>query len=99
MTNQTRARALSALKHTLTSQGKNIRFTKVFVVGDHIFFTFMAAYRQYLAMMIEEDIYAPIEIVWAPTADRFHDNMDQRGDIMPGEVFPSDDYAEILKRR
>ena len=93
---ETRQKALRALKHAKCAVGEDIHFPMVFVCGTHVFFTFMAAYRQQKAYKFEEGIEPPIEKVNTPFTTFVKWKEDQRGDVYPGEVFPSREYARLI---
>ena len=96
MTEETRERAIKALKHTRAAGNTEWYFPVVFVVGTHIFFTFMAAVRMRNTIRIHEGRYLAIEKVECPTDYPVNTHSDQKGELMPGEVFPSKEYAQLI---
>lgn len=96
MTKETKERALSALRKTRAAMGDDCYFPMVFVIDGHIFFTYMAAVRmqRYIAHYEKRD--CTIEKVLAPFTSHVKTNEDQRGELMPGEVFPSKEYAQLI---
>lgn len=96
MTNETRERALAALRKTRAAMGSDFYFPMVFVIDSHIFFTYMAAVRmqRYIAHYEKRD--CQIEKVLSPFTSHVKTNEDQRGNLMPGEVFPSKEYAQLI---
>lgn len=97
MTDETKQRALNALATAQNAGGDDFRFPRVFVCGDHVFFTYMAAVRQQLAYEIFEGIKdQPIEKVETPYTEHVNWNENQRGSIEPWEIFPSKEYAQLM---
>ena len=96
MTAETRNRALKALEMTHTASFSEWYFPMVFVVGTHIFFTYMAAVRMRNSIKWEEGLSYPIEKVTCPHHLRVNTNIDQRGELMKGEVFPSKEFAQLI---
>lgn len=97
MTKETRNRALKALEKARSASSSDWYFQRVFVVGDHIFFTFMAAIRMRNAIRSEKGIFLPIEKVDCPHKLHVNKGEDQKGSLMPGEFFPYKEYAELLE--
>lgn len=93
---QTRARAVSALKQTRRAGGSDWHFPMVFVIGKHIFFTYMAAYRMQRWIEKYDGKELPIEKVVNTFTDHIAHNENQHGELMPGEVFPSREYARLI---
>ena len=96
MTEETKYRALHSIKTMQMTGGNDWHFPFVFVVGTHIFYFYMPAVRMQKAIKYEEGIDLPIEIVRHPESGRVRNNMDQKGELMPGEVFPSKEYARLI---
>ena len=98
MTADTRQRALISMQKVRVAGCRGEwYFPRVFVVGEHIYYTFMAAYRQKKAMFLEEGHDAPIEKVECPFRDFVRANIDQKGELMPDEKFPNIEYARLMK--
>lgn len=76
--------------------GDNYLFPRVFVCGTHVFFTFMAAYRQQQAYKYLDGIDHPIEKVDTPFTTAVNWNENQHGDLNFGEVFPSKLYGQVM---
>ena len=96
MTEETRNKALRALQNAECAFGEDRHFPMVFVCGEHVFFTFMAAYRQQQEYRILNGMHKPIEIVHTPYSICVNRKVNQRGDVMPHEVFPLKEYAKAL---
>ena len=96
MTEETRNKALRALKNAECAFGEDRHFPMVFVCGEHVFFTFMAAYRQQQEYRILNGMHKPIEIVHTPYSIFVNRKVNQRGEVMPYEVFPLKEYAKAL---
>lgn len=96
MTAETRKRALFALEKTHVASFSEWYFPMVFVVGTHIFFTYMAAVRMRNSIKWEEGVSYPIEKVTCPHHLRVNTNIDQCGELMEGEVFPIEEYAQLI---
>ena len=93
---QTRHKALRALKTAKCAVGENIHFPMVFVCGTHVFFTFMAAWRQQRAYKFFDGIEPPIEKVETTYTTLVKWDENQRGELMPGELFPGREYAQLI---
>lgn len=96
MTEETKQKALMALANAeVANEQKSKHFPMVFVCGTHVFFTFMAAWRQkmeykHLGSNVE------IELVRTPFTTSVSKSVDQRGSVCAGEVFPSREYARLI---
>ena len=96
MTEETRQKALRALANAeVANENKATHFPMVFVCGKHVFFTFMAAWRQkkeyaFLGRNVE------IEVMRTQYTTRVCHDMDQRGKVFSGESFPSKEYAQVI---
>lgn len=93
MTEETKNKALRALMNAKCAFSDDEYFPMVFVCGTHVFFTFMAAYRQQQEYRILDGTMHPIERVDTPYNMFVNRNVDQHGDVMPHEIFPSKLYA------
>ncbi len=96
MTEETRNKALRALQNAECAFGEDRHFPMVFVCGEHVFFTFMAAYRQQQEYRILNGMHKPIERVDTPYSIFVNRKVNQRGEVMPYEVFPLKEYAKAL---
>lgn len=96
MTQETKEKALRALVTARNGGGDDYLFPMVFVCGDHVFFTFMAAYRQQKEYKFFEGKEPPIEKVETPYKTSVNWKENQRGDISVNEVFPSKLYAQVI---
>ena len=96
MTEEIRLKALRSLDKVRAAEGTELYFPFVFVVGTHLFYTFMAAVRQRNSMMIEEGIHAEIEIVRTLKTKHVKTQADQRGALMRGETFPNKEFARLI---
>ena len=96
MTEETKNKALRALMNAKCAFSDDEYFPMVFVCGTHVFFTFMAAYRQQQEYRILNGMHKPIEIVHTPYSIFVNRKVNQRGDVMPHEVFPLKEYAKAL---
>ena len=96
MTEETRNRALMALEKARVASSTDWYFQRVFVIGNHIFFTFMAAVRMRNTIRYERGIELPIEKVDCPHKLHVNKSEMQRGALMRGEYFPNKEYAELI---
>lgn len=96
MTEETREKALRALKNAKCAFSEDEHFPRVFVCGTHVFFTFMAAWRQQQEYKILNGMYKPIERVDTPYSVYVNRKINQQGSVMPHEVFPLKEYAKAL---
>lgn len=96
MTEQTKTRALKALAEAKNAGGENYLFPMCFVCGTHVFFTYMAAYRQKMEYRYLYGEFVDIELVRTPFTQFVNWDADQRGDVEGGEIFPSRDYKKLL---
>ena len=96
MNARTRQKALRALLTARNAGGDDYLFPRVFVCGTHVFFTFMAAYRQQKEYLFLDGIEVPIEKVETPSTTAVNKEENQRGDLIHGEVFPSRLYAQVM---
>ena len=97
MTEQTKTRALKALALAKYAGGENYLFPMCFVCGEHIFFTYMAAYRQKMEYQFLYGENVDIELVRTPLTQFVNWDADQRGDVKGGEIFPNREYKKLLK--
>ena len=94
MTREIRNRALKALG-TAKSAGEKCFFPMCFVCGDHVFFTFMAAVRQQRAYKFLEGENVLIEVVHTQRKYDVNWDIDQKGMVQPGEIFPHKEYRML----
>lgn len=97
MTREIRNRALKALTTAQAAGGENNLFPMCFVCGTHVFFTYMAAYRQKMEYRFLYGEFVDIELVRTPFTQFVNWDADQRGDVEGGEIFPSREYKKLLE--
>lgn len=94
MTKETKSRALKALT-TAKSAGEKCLFPMCFVCGEHVFFTFMAAVRQQREYKFLEDKDVLIEVVHTQHKKEVNWDIDMKGVVQPGEIFPYKEYRML----